>query len=126
MKRWTPDFCPSNPPCVIELGADWTAPRGFARMCSHHQAMRDGGMRDVEVFRSIVQTSRVKEVARYRIKTELALSKEVSIPYRVEPDGRIVIESGERGARLTELRGKVAAALALIERPTGTSAVEVE
>jgi len=80
MLTWMPDFCPSGN-CRIELDkaggkVDWTRPKSFVTLCPHHRGLKDSGLTDQQVFDAILQSSRVKEAARWAVKVELGLGKE--------------------------------------------------
>jgi len=145
MLTWTPDFCPSNPPCRLEIERDWSAVKSVLRYCAHHQSLRDGGLDDQQLFNAILQSSRVKETARWQIKLELGLDKEYpGVPYRVNPDGSFTIptdraslawslQDGSPGPlpsinTADRVRARAAAnnAVAAVSRPNGTSTVTVE
>ena len=182
MLTWTPDFCPSNPPCRIELyktvtllptfttdtrilhdpfseetreitrttqdrlvDVNWSTPKSFVTLCTHHQGLKDSGLTDQHVFDAILQSSRVKETARWQIKVELGLDKEhPGVPYRVNPDGSFTIptdraslawtlEDGSPGplpaiSTPDRARARAAAnsAVLRVSRPSGTSTVTVE
>jgi len=107
--------------------------------------LRDGGLDDQQLFNAILQSSRVKETARWQIKLELGLDKEYpGVPYRVNPDGSFTIptdraslawslQDGSPGPlpsinTADRVRARAAAnnAVAAVSRPSGTSAVTVE
>lgn len=126
---WYPDYCPIGN-CVIEIEPDWSAVRRMA-LCPHHQNLKITlGLTDDQVFRAILASSRMKETARWAIKEELMKLGEMDkehpgVPYTVEADGNFIIQSGKTGPTRTALRTLVATALAVVEKPTGTSTVTV-
>lgn len=128
---WTPDFCPPGPSCTLEIERDWSKIVRFVRCCPHHQSLRDSGLDDQRVFAAILQSSRVKEAARAAAKTELGLDKEhPGLPFTVAADGSITVLTGINGERTNGLvralvRTAVDAAVALVEKPEGTSTVTV-
>ena len=138
---WYPDFCPSGQ-CQIEIERDWSAPRRFVRRCAHHQSL---GLADQPLFDAILQSSRVKEAARWTVKVELGLDKEhPGVRYRTNADGSFTVltdaaslawvrEDGTAGPLPTirnqdRTRARTAAttAASTVSRPTGTSTVTVE
>lgn len=145
MITWEPDFCPPGQGrCVIEIERDWSAPRRFVSLCTHHQELRTG-LSDAQLFAIILQSCRVKETARAVVKAELGLDKEhPGVPYRVGADGNFTVlttrpalawiaPDGSPGAvpnisASERTRARAAAALAVqaVVRPVGTSIVTVE
>ena len=144
MLIWTPDFCPSGS-CRLEIERDWSAVKSVLRYCTHHQSLRDGGLDDQQVFNAILQSSRVKETARWQIKLELGLDKEhPGVPYRINPDGSFTIptdraslawslQDGSPGplpvinaADRARARAAANSAVLGVSRPSGTSTVTVE
>ena len=125
---WRPDFCPVSPSCHLELEPDWSKLNAVVRYCNHHRKIKDdAGLTDQQVFEAILQSSRVKERARWEAKLELGLDKEnPGVPYRVEPDGNFTILTGAKGANLVAMRARIAAAVAPISKPIGTSTITVE
>jgi len=127
MLTWTPDFCPPNGNCVLEIERDWSAVKSVISYCPHHQALKDSGLTDQQVFQAILQSSRMKERARWEAKLELGLDKEhPGVPYRVNPDGSFTILTGAKGVALTRMKTRIEAQLATVDRPTGTSTVTVD
>ena len=139
---WTPDFCPRGS-CRIEITQNWIL-IGIVRYCPHHQSLRDGGLTDQQVFRAIVQSSRLKERARWEIKLSLGLDKQhPGVPYRVNPDGSFTVLTDRASlawmkddlvgplptispADRTRARTAAVNAIANLERPLGVSAVTVD
>ena len=140
---WTPDFCPSGS-CRIEVAQDFTL-IGIVRCCPHHQALRDSGLTDQQVFRAVLQSSRLKERARWEVKLVLGLDKEhPGVPYRVNQDGSFTVLTDRAslawiapdrsvGALPTittqdriKARTDAINAIASLERPPGVSAVTVD
>ena len=138
---WYPDFCVGQP-CAIEIERDWSAPRRFVRRCAHHQSL---GLPDQALFDAILQSSRVKEAARWAVKVELGLNKEhPGVRYRTNADGSFTVltdaaslawtrEDGTAGPLPTirnqdRTRARTAAlnAALTVSRPAGTSTVTVE
>ena len=125
MLYWTPDFCPSGS-CHLEIEPDWSAVVSFVRCCPFHQSLRDSGLTDQQTFIAMLQSSRIKEYARYAAKIELALDKEhPGISYSVDAQGNFVIVTGASGAKLTKIRTAVANALAGVDKPVGTATIVV-
>ena len=121
------DTCPGPRPCSMEMDSDWTTLKRFIRLCPHHQSLRDDGLDDQALLRAHRASWNLKETARALAKSEMALDKEVpGIPFRVEPNGDFVIETGLKGQPLTRLKTLIAQALSTIEKPVGTSQVTVE
>lgn len=147
---WYPDFCPSGR-CAITLekradrSTNWDAPISLS-LCNHHASIKaTHGLNDIGIFRAIVQSSRVKEAARWAVKRELGLDKDhPGVSYRVLPNGNFAIttssqdlswrrEDGSPGplplifsADRIRAANRAAADIAAIERPAGTSTVTVE
>ena len=127
MLIWYPDFCPPGQPCALEIAPDWSAVNAFMRACPHHQSLRDGGQSDNEVFSAMLQSCRVKEIARWEAKLELGLSKDhPGVAYRVEADGSITIMTGASEFVLAGIRSRIARAIATVPRPLGTSLISIE
>lgn len=127
MPTWTPDFCSTQPPCAISIEPDWSAPREFVRLCSHHAKLRDDGLKDDELFAAIVQSCRVKEAARAEVKKVLGLDKEIEAPRaEVQPDGSFKIVTGAKDAALLALKTAVDAEVAKVDKPVGVSVVVIE
>lgn len=127
---WQPDFCTSNPGCALEIARDWSGVIQVIRYCAHHQALKTGGLTDARVFTAMLQSSRVKEAARWAAKVELMsrgiVDKEYpGLPFTVAADGSFTIQSGVVGAVLTAVRSVVDAAVLTVSRPIGTSTVSV-
>lgn len=123
---WRPDFCPSLRGCRIELIGPETLVR-FISLCPHHKRMLDSGMQEQEVFDAIVQSSRLKEAARWSVKVRMGLDKEhPGVPYSVDANGNFTIVSGAVGAARAALRSGVADDIAGVRKPAGTSTVSVE
>lgn len=123
---WVPDFCPPGATCCLEIESDWSSVRAFVRCCPHHQSLRDKGMADQQVFEAILQSSRVKEAARYAAKLEMKLDKKhPGLPYTVDPAGNFTILTGATGLVKARVRSAAAAAVAQVARPAGTSSVIV-
>jgi len=141
MLIWTPDFCPPGPPCRLEIERDWSAVRQFLTICAHHKSL---GLTGQQIFRALLQSTRLKERARWEIKLSLGLNKQhPGVPYRVNPDGSFTIltdraslawrlDDGSAGplprvsdADRTAARTVALAAIASIERPLGTSTLTV-
>jgi len=148
MLTWMPDFCPSGN-CRIELdksagSVDWNRPKSFIILCPHHQGLKDSGLTDQQVFDAVVQSSRVKEAARWAVKLELGLDKEhPGVPYRINVDGSFTVltdpaslvweKDGQpgplpaiRGVDRNRARTAALAAVSATSRPIGTSTVTVE
>lgn len=144
MLTWFPDFCPSGS-CALEIERDWSGVKQFIRVCPHHQGLRDGGLNDQQAFAAILQSSRVKETARWATKVELGLNKEhPGVPYRVNADGSFTVPTDRASLAWTapdgsigplpninnadRVRARTAAnnAVLLVSRPAGTSQVTVE
>ena len=140
---WTPDFCPRGS-CRIEVARDFSLV-ALVRLCPHHQSLKDSGLTDQQVFRAIVQSSRLKERARWEVKLSLGLDKEhPGVPYRVNADGSFTIPTdraslawmlpdGSVGplptistADRNVARTNALAAVLLVERPAGTSTLTVD
>jgi hypothetical protein len=124
---WYPDFCPAGGRCAIETDQGQNNLIRFARLCSHHQGLADGGLSHDQVFRAIRNTTSAKERARWALKLDLGLDKEhPGLPYRVEPNGDITILSGAPASQRARLQNVAAQAAAGIERVPGISNVVVE
>ena len=92
---------------------------------------------DQALFAVVLQSSRVKEAARWAAKVQLGLDKEhPGVPYRVESNGNFVIgvdrETGTRmtgwpnaGANRTNLITAINDAVQQVTRPLGTSTLTV-
>jgi len=149
MLTWMPDFCPTGN-CRIELdktggSVDWTRPKSVITYCPHHQGLKDSGLTDQQVFDAILQSSRVKEAARWAVKVELGLDKEhPGVPYRINADGSFIVLTDAaslvwtlpdgtagplptiRGVDRNRARTAALAAVCATARPIGTSTVTVE
>lgn len=122
---WYPDFCPTGG-CALEIERDWSAVKRV-KLCVHHETVKNtNGMTDQQIFKSILQSSRVKEVARGAAKSTLGLPKDhPGLPFTVGADGNFTIQSGVSGQTRTAVRTAVSAAVASVEKPAGTSDVTV-
>jgi hypothetical protein len=123
---WYPDFCPPGQSCAIKIEPDWGKAKRGSIYCSHHQRLMDGGLTFDEVFTAILQSSRAKEAARWAMKLELGLDKEhPGLPYTVDANGDITIQSGVVGTAHARVKGRADAAVSALHRPAGTSMVKV-
>lgn len=113
MAVWLPDFCPASPGCEIETNADQSAVVRFHRRCSYHVARPED---DAALFTEIRGLTSAKERARAAVAAELGLDGNVDVPYRVEPDGRIVIEAGKVGLPVARRAALIATARADIAK----------
>ena len=132
MVTWYPDFCPTGQ-CMIELekvggSLNWTIPKSLISLCSHHQNVKNSNaLDDTGIFTAILQSSRLKEKARWEAKLELGLDKEdPGVAYRVEPSGDFVIMTGATGFQLAAIRSRIAQAIATLPKPKGTSLISIE
>ena len=132
---WFPDFSPSGQ-CILEIQQGHTGLIKVVRFCPYHQSLKDGGLTDAETFTAILQSSRVKEAARWAAKLALALDKEhPGVPYRVDADGGFTLGVDRTGTRMsgwpsggqtrTRLINDINAAVAGVSKPSGTSPVRV-
>jgi len=138
---WTPGLCPGRFPCRLAVEQDCSAVKQFLHMCPHHASL---GLTDQQVFRALFQSMILRERARWEAKLALALDKEhPGVPHRVNADGSLDIftdraslawknNDGSTGAlpaisTADRDRARVAAlaAIAAIERPSGTSTLTV-
>lgn len=124
--NWMPDFCLGRP-CVIEL----TPTFGFSRFlvkCTRHAAIQSTEqITDQGLFDAILQSSRVKEVARYALKVHMGLSKEhPGLSYTVAPDGSMSIQTGLTGQARTAARAAANTAMSTVSKPRGTVTVSVD
>jgi hypothetical protein len=123
---WHPDFCAGDPGCLFEIESDWSAARAVVRYCTQHQVLKDSGLTDAEIFAAVLQTSRVKEAARWAAHVALALPEDdPGLPYTVSKNGDITIQLGVDGATKAAILPSIDAATALIAKPIGTSNVTV-
>jgi hypothetical protein len=139
------DTCPGPVPCSIEMESDWQTLKQFARLCPHHQSLRDGGLDDQALLLAHRASWRAKETARAAVKAELGLDKEhPGAAYLINADGSFtvltdpvsliwVLEDGSPGPLplirqndRNRARDRALAAIATFERPAGTSQVTVE
>ena len=148
MLTWMPDFCPTGQ-CRIELEkaegkVDWTKPKSFITLCPHHRGLKDSSLTDQQVFDAILQSSRVKEAARWAVKVELGLDKEhPGVPYRINADGSFAVLTNPaslvwekdgapgplpiiRQQDRNRARTSALSAVSATSRPIGTSTVTVE
>lgn len=148
MVTWRPDDC-VNGDCLIEAPGVGFSPVTFIQMCNRHQNIKTlFGLTDAQVHSVIVFSSRRRERARWEAKLELALDKEIVIPYfnhrdflryilkhgenpqppycRGEVLGGITIVSGLSGPALTTLQTRITNALSGLETENGVSSVVVE
>lgn len=125
------------------------APATFLQMCKRHQNIKTAlGLTDAQIHVVIVLSSRRRERVRWEAKLELALDKEVMVPFfgrrdfliyvsrhgtvpsapycRIEIDGGIRLVSGLSGVALATLQTRVTNALVGEETTDGVSAVTVE
>lgn len=117
------DFCPPGDSCRLELTDDGNEIISIPHKCPYHASL---GLTDTGLFEVILQSSRVKETARYAAKLELALDKEhPGLPYTVDALGNFSIQSGVTGKTKTSVRNAVAAAVANVYKPAKTSTVTV-
>jgi hypothetical protein len=127
---WHPDFCPSTPGCKLEVANDWSSVISTV-LCSRHQALKDQfGLTDAQVLRGLIIISRRKERARWVIKQrlmEIALmdKENPGVPYVVDALGNFSLLSGTTGATRTDLRTRVATALASEETTAGAPTITV-
>ena len=130
----------------------WDIPKSVLTLCPHHKALKDAGRTNDEVFKVMLQSCRVKEAARYKIKQDLDLDNKIinpdtglvyaatgdkypGIPYRVESDGSFTLGINRLGEKLAELPTRKSEKDALIAavnaevdkvaKPTGTSSVRI-
>jgi len=135
MLTWYPDTCSG---CSFELTeGDWDKPKRVISLCPHHQSVKDNNtLTDDQIFKTIIQSNRVREYARYAAKMALGLDKETGfVPYRVDADGGFTIGLDTTGTKLsgwpvsgkakTDLVQAVTDAIANIPKPTGTSVVRI-
>jgi len=131
MLIWTPDFCPDGQSCRIVILPDWSA-LVSARLCPRHQALRDQFiLTDAQVLRGLRVISRRKERGRWVIKQrlmELGLmgKDDPPIPYTMDALGNFSLLSGTSGVRRTDLRTRVATALAVEETTAGAPTITVD
>ena len=135
MLIWYPDTCSG---CSFELTeGDWDNPQRVVTLCTRHQSVKDNNaLTDDQVFKSIVQSNRVRETARYAAKTYLKLDKEhPGVPYRIEADGSFTLGVDQLGNKmagwptrkvdLDKLQAVISEAVLSVERPIGTSEVKI-
>jgi len=137
---WYPDFCPGGAAngCEILISNDWNFVERYPRKCPHHAAVKALHVLDDQaLFVVVLQSSRVKEAARWAAKLQLGLDKEhPGVPYRVESNGNFIIgvdrETGTRmggwpnaGANRTNLITAINDAVQQVTRPLGTSTLTV-
>lgn len=120
--RWHPDYCTSSPGCEIDVTANWSSGT-YVRRCAHHQALKDGGLTDAQVFAATVASSRVKESARAALLVHLSLTDPPR--FVVGSDGNFSLSSGVSGLALVTAQGVVATALVGVSQPVGTSTLAV-
>lgn len=127
---WHPDFCPSgSPSCIFDVTNGWDNATPI-RYCRHHQSLKDGGLTDAQVFAAVLQSSRVKEAARWAVKLELIALGDMTeanpgVLYTVGQDGNFTIDTGKTGLELTTIQTAVSTALVAVTQPIGTSTVTV-
>ena len=120
---WYPDFCPNGGQCQIEIKPDFTGITNFKKRCPFHQI---NGLSDHDTFVALVQSSKLKEAARWAIRLELGLDKDApQIPYTVESDGSFTIHSGVTGVEHARVRDRVNASMQDLPRSPGTSQVRI-
>jgi len=135
MLTWYPDTCSG---CSFELTeGDWSNPKRIISLCPHHKSVKDNNaLTDNQLFRSIIQSNRVREYARYAAKVYLKLDKEhEGVPYRVETDGSFTLGLDKDGVTMTgwpirkidrdKLNAAISEAILSVERPVGTSTVRI-
>lgn len=129
---WKPDFCPTGSRgCWLEVDQGQNNLLGVRRFCAHHQSLKDGGLTDDQVFLAIRRSGMAKEAARWAAKLELMdralVTKEFEgLPFTVDADGTIRVQSGMTGPVRTAMRNRAALAAATIEAVTGISAIVVD
>jgi hypothetical protein len=128
MLTWYPDFCPSGQ-CAIEIERDWSGPRQFIKTCAHHQGLLNT-LGAANAFMAILQSSRVKETARWEAKQELMArglaDKEMpGVPYIVASNGNFTLTPGGNNTVKNAIRARIATALQSVEQPQGTSTMSV-
>ena len=126
-----------EPDFLVTTTIHWDVPKSIIELCPHHQSVKNThGHNDKGIFEVILQSSRVKESARWAAKLALALDKEhPGVPYRVEPDGSFALGMDKNGLKMLEwptkkadkdkLQADVDASVLPITKPNGTSAVRI-
>src|SRR3990167_746531 len=135
MLTWYPDTCSG---CSIEINnGDFVTPKRIISLCPHHQSVKNtNNLTDNQVFKSIVQSNRVRETARYAAKLYLKLDKEhEGVPYRIDPDGSFTLGIDQNGNKMAEwpvtqldldkLQSAISESVLTVERPIGTSEVKI-
>lgn len=124
-----PDFLPSRKTL-------WDRVQKTISLCPNHQSVKDkNALTDDQIFKTVIQSCRAREYARYACKLELGLDKESVIPYRIEPDGSFTLGVDQLNNKMTQwptakrdldkLRAVVNEAILTVERPIGTSEVKI-
>ena len=129
MITWYPDFCPSGG-CQIEIEPDWSGPRRFVKTCAHHQSLRNAHG-DSGALNAILQSSRVKETARWEAKQELMARGLATkdglpgVPYTVDASGNFTLQPGGNNTVKNAIRTRITTALQAVDKAPGTSTVSV-
>jgi hypothetical protein len=113
---WTPDTCPGNPPCRMEI---IDGHKGFVqvvRLCAHHIALRAGVASDEALFTAALNTNRNKNKAAAAVEAALGTT---NTPWRIQSDDMIVLTVGGNNTRKNTARTAA-------ENAVGTGKVIIE
>ena len=120
---YRPDFCFGNP-CRIEIETGNVLVQ-FLGKCSAHTAIQSiNGITDAQLFASILQSSRRKEVARWGAKLAIGLDEDV--PFTIDADGTIHLQTGLNAIRRAQLNAEVQMVIAGTEAPVGTVSIVID
>lgn len=130
---WTPLLCPTRPACRIECGPGGQRVSDFIRferVCTFHQPLLTGGFTELDLFKLLRATMTVKEKARGAFKEFVGRTEDdPDYSVRIDPNGDIVIVTGESTAIKTNFNNLLTTRLAerdaeLIPVAPGTIKVE--
>jgi hypothetical protein len=127
-KLTTLDDCPTGSACQYEIDSACNF-KAAIRLCSFHQAKKDSGLTDAEVFDDLHKGQQARETARWIAKVSLGLDKEhPGVPFKVEQDGIFTIGKDAldnlmsgwptAGAKRNKLVQDIMAAISTLEKST--------
>lgn len=121
---YRPDFCFTGNPCRIEIEPGNVLVQFLGKCPAHTTIQTANALTDAQLFASILQSSRRKEVARWGAKLAIDLDEEV--PFTVDADGTIHIITGLNAIRRAQLNAEVQMAIVGVEAPTGTVSIVID
>jgi len=123
-----PDCCPSGNPCAFHVDANPELLLGVVRLCSHHASL---GLSNSVTHRAVINSTKVREAARWAIKQQWMTDGQVDkeypgVPYTVDADGTIRLATGTVGLERAQLQVLAATEVAKIAQVPGIAQVVVE